>query len=54
MFLKKCSWYGNIRELRNALERAMIVTEERKLLAKDFSFLKPFVESVENFLTIKE
>jgi DNA-binding NtrC family response regulator len=41
--LMKYSWPGNIRELQNAIERAMVLCPSTKLSLKDFPFLdQPF------------
>jgi len=34
--LMQYSWKGNVRELENAIERAMVITQERKIQKKDF------------------
>jgi len=34
-------WPGNIRELRNAIQRAVVMAEDGELTASDFSFLRP-------------
>jgi len=34
--LMKYPWYGNVRELENAIERAMVVSKEKLLRRKDF------------------
>jgi len=36
--LMKYKWNGNVRELENAIERAMVVSRQRKLSVKDFLF----------------
>lgn len=36
--LTKYTWPGNIREMRNVLERAVLLTEGRELTASDFQF----------------
>jgi two-component system response regulator HydG len=33
-------WPGNIRELENAVERAIVTTRNRSLCAEDFAFLE--------------
>lgn len=40
-FLQSLSWSGNIRELRNAVERIIILTDKRELTVKDIEFLSP-------------
>ncbi len=32
-------WQGNVRELRNAIERAVLLSDDRKLQVKDFAHL---------------
>jgi DNA-binding NtrC family response regulator len=39
ILLERYTWPGNIRELANAIERAVILTTEQILTDKDFSFL---------------
>ena len=39
------SWYGNVRELRNAIERAVLLSDERRLQLKDFSNLLNNIQS---------
>jgi len=39
--LLEYNWPGNIRELRHAVERAVILSEENSLQPEDFMFLKP-------------
>ena len=36
--MEDCRWPGNIRELRNAIERAVLLTEHETLSVDDFSF----------------
>ncbi|NLW32370.1 MAG: sigma-54-dependent Fis family transcriptional regulator [Fibrobacter sp.] len=38
--LKKYDWCGNVRELKNVIERTCILTSERIVTAEDLSFLK--------------
>ncbi|MCK9330100.1 MAG: sigma-54 dependent transcriptional regulator [Candidatus Cloacimonetes bacterium] len=38
-FLQKYKWFGNVRELRHALERAVILTKNQNLSISDFTFL---------------
>ncbi|HZW38657.1 MAG TPA: sigma-54 dependent transcriptional regulator [Ignavibacteriaceae bacterium] len=40
-FLVNYSWKGNIRELKNVMERAILLLEEDELREKHFSFLQP-------------
>lgn len=39
-FLEECEWRGNVRELRNAIQRAMILSNNESLEPSDFAFLK--------------
>jgi DNA-binding NtrC family response regulator len=41
--LKNYSWPGNIRELRNVLERAVILCEDRQIAEKDLHFEVPIL-----------
>jgi transcriptional regulator of acetoin/glycerol metabolism len=34
--IMKYPWKGNVRELENAIERAMVVTQENRLIEQDF------------------
>lgn len=38
-------WHGNVRELRNAIERAVLLSDERRLQLKDFSHLLNNIQS---------
>jgi transcriptional regulator with PAS, ATPase and Fis domain len=38
-----CAWPGNIRELRNVLERAVMMSDARRLEARDFAAVRPAV-----------
>ena len=38
-------WHGNVRELRNAIERAVLLSDERRLQLKDFSHLLDNIQS---------
>jgi transcriptional regulator with PAS, ATPase and Fis domain len=38
-----CAWPGNIRELRNVLERAVMMSDARRLEARDFASVLPAV-----------
>jgi two-component system, NtrC family, nitrogen regulation response regulator NtrX len=40
-FLQSLSWSGNIRELRNAVERIIILTDKKELTVKDIEILSP-------------
>ncbi|MDR3628046.1 MAG: sigma-54 dependent transcriptional regulator [Ignavibacteriaceae bacterium] len=40
-FLQSLAWSGNIRELRNAVERIIILIDKKELTAKDIEFLSP-------------
>ncbi len=40
-FLQSLPWSGNIRELRNAIERIIILTDKKEILKKDIEFLFP-------------
>jgi len=48
-FLEECEWRGNVRELRNAIQRAMILSKNESLEPADFSFLKTEKVSVAAF-----
>lgn len=39
-FLKQYTWFGNIRELRHAIERSVILSQSNLLTEKNFSFLE--------------
>lgn len=43
-FLQNYNWPGNIRQLKNEIERAAILAENNVILPKDFSFQKGFYE----------
>jgi transcriptional regulator with PAS, ATPase and Fis domain len=45
--LEQYRWPGNIRELRNAIERAMLLMDREWLEAEDFSALKPGAAKVD-------
>lgn len=51
--LKEYSWGGNIRELRNAVEKAVILAEGKQLEPKDFD-LKEYVSSDSSSETLEE
>lgn len=38
--LQRYEWYGNVRELKNVIERTCILTSEKVVVAEDLSFLK--------------
>lgn len=40
-FLQSLAWSGNIRELRNAVERIIILIDKKELTTKDIEFLSP-------------
>lgn len=44
-FLQSQDWPGNIRELKNAIQRAVILAKSEVLEASDFSFLAPTTKS---------
>jgi DNA-binding NtrC family response regulator len=46
--LAKYTWPGNIREMRNVLERAVLLTEGRELTAADFQFESEVRTAVSN------
>lgn len=39
--LMDCNWAGNVRELENAVERAMVTCKNKVLTDEDFGFLEP-------------
>jgi len=43
--LQQQSWPGNIRELENAIERAMVVAQEPEIREQDFVFKGPAVSN---------
>jgi DNA-binding NtrC family response regulator len=45
--LERYSWPGNIRELRNAIERAMLMTDRDRLEPEDFSTLTGAVSAAQ-------
>ncbi len=45
-FLKTLRWKGNIRELHNAVERAIILSSGNNIKLEDFSFLKEYYEYI--------
>lgn len=45
-FLKTLRWKGNIRELHNAVERAIILSSGNNIKLEDFSFLKEYDEYI--------
>ena len=47
-------WPGNIRELENAIERAVVLSKSRTLTREDFSFLKPAAAYRKGTPTLKE
>lgn len=47
-------WPGNVREMENAIERAVVLSKSRTLSAEDFSFLKPSQAPVLKGKTLKE
>ena len=40
--LQQQPWMGNVRELENAVERAMVVAQEPELREQDFIFKQPY------------
>jgi DNA-binding NtrC family response regulator len=39
--LKSCSWKGNVRELKNVIERAVLVNDDEELRTEHLDFLTP-------------
>jgi len=53
--LKEQPWYGNIRELEHTIEKAVIISETKKLDATDFNFpQKPAAHSTKEVTTLEE
>ena len=51
--LKNQSWTGNVRELRNIVERIIIIVDKREITAKDIDFIfKPSQRSVDDLVDI--
>lgn len=57
-FLMAHDWPGNVRQLRNALERAFIICSSNSLCAEDFQFLRFRTESTKSnhltFMTFRD
>jgi two-component system nitrogen regulation response regulator GlnG len=43
-FLSACDWSGNVRELENAIKRALVLTTSEVLVAEDFAFIETVEE----------
>ncbi|MEQ8424846.1 MAG: helix-turn-helix domain-containing protein, partial [Cyclobacteriaceae bacterium] len=52
--LKNYHWPGNIREFQHAVERAVILCEEKRLSTKDFQFPDQRVVSQESTTNLNE
>ncbi|MEJ2097206.1 MAG: sigma-54 dependent transcriptional regulator [Deltaproteobacteria bacterium] len=52
--LVRSDWPGNIRELENAIERAVVLAKNRTLTREDFAFLKPAGPGRKGTPTLKE
>ncbi|MFO7370791.1 MAG: sigma-54 dependent transcriptional regulator [Bacteroidales bacterium] len=52
--LKSYSWPGNVRELQHAMEKAVILSDQNKLLARDFYFGAEESVSVSQAETLEE
>lgn len=52
--LKKNPWYGNIRELQHAIEKAVILAEGNELKASDFLFMENNEAALEHTETLEE
>ena len=53
--LASYNWPGNIRELRNVVERAVVIAKGRMIGAEELTFLNPRADSVSmSLMTLRE
>lgn len=52
--LRQYDWAGNVRELENAIERAVVLSKSRTLGVDDFSFLRPSMVPILRALSLRK